>query len=347
MLGTTITGSVTHEGVTTSSNHMSADEIRSSLGLPSPDDTPDETAETALPETPAASATPVADTATPERLPTLTTDQRASEAPTPKKKNPQARIDAVVREREDARREAVRVREESQAELARVRAEFQAQIDALQPKENPAPPPVPEGEPKLEDFADQPDPYAAHVRALAKYDLKQEMQAREQAAERARSEHETQQRQFAQEQQERERLASFGQKIAKAIEANPDLQAVFDAVGDLPISRPMADAMMESDAPERIAVYFQHHPEEAERIAALPAKSAFSAIVRLDARLDTAAPGSAPVKPKSQAHAPISPVGGAQAAPKSGPPDPHTCTQEEFDAYWNQLERDQRLAGRR
>lgn len=345
MQGSSTVGSVTHEGVTYSSNTNTDAQIRASLGIA---ETPTSDAP-AEPEIPAESATPADATSATGDQPIAKTDQQVSEERPAKRKDPQARIDKITFEREEARREAARVRQESQAEIARVRAEFQAQIDALKPKEAPAvsAKPAADGEPKLEDYADRPDPYAAWMRDLAKFDLKNEMTAREQAAEKQRQEHETHQRQFAREQSERERLQTFGQKIAKAVEANPELQQAFEAAGDLPISRPMADALIESDAPERVMAYLAQHTEDCVRIANLPPLHAFREITRLDARLESAAsPGSAPAKPKTQAHAPISPVGGAHAAPSDGPPDPKTCTQEQFDAYWNQQEQTARRAAR-
>lgn len=342
MQGSATVGSVTHEGVTYSSNTQTDDQIRASLGVETP----------AEPEIPAESATQADDTSATGDQPIVKTDQPVSEERPQQakpRKDPQARIDKITFEREEARREAARVRAESQQEIARVRAEFQAQIDALKPKEAPqAKQPATDAAPKLEDFADQPDPYVAWIEAKFEHRLKAEFTSREQAAEKARQEHDTQQRQFAREQSERERLQTFGQKIAKAVEANPELQAAFDAAGDLPISRPMADALIESDAPERVMAYLAQHPEDCVRISQMPPLHAFREVTRLDARLDTAAaPGPAPVKPKTQAHAPISPVGGSHAAPSNGPPDPKTCTQEEFDAYWNQEEQTARRAGRR
>lgn len=327
MQGSATVGTITHEGVTSSSNHMTADEMRSSLGIA------DEPA-VAEPETPADPA-PDSPSSTQVSVPA---DQPVSEARQAKKKNPQERIDRITFEREEARRDAARVREESQAEIARVRAKFQAQIEALKPKETPQAKPQGDGLPKLEDFADQPDPYAAWMEAKFEHRLNTEFKTREDRAEQARKEQAQQQQQFAREQSERERLQTFGQKIAKAVEANPELQAAFEAAGDLPISRPMADALIESDAPERVMAYLASNSAECVEIASMGPLQAFRAITRLDARLE-AAPGSAPVKPKSSAHAPISPVGGAHAAPASGPPDPKTCTPEEFDAYWNAQEK--------
>jgi len=342
--GSSTVGSVTHEGVTYSSNTNSDAQIRASLGIADAPETPAE------PEIPAESANPADDTSATGDQPIAKTDQQVSEAKPQgqKRKDPAARINALTFEREEARREAARVRQESTAEMARMRAEFQAQIDALKPKEAPQPKAQPaDGAPKLEDFADQPDPYAAWMEAKFEHRLKAEFTNREQAAEKARQEHEQGQRQFAREQSERERLQTFGQKIAKAVEANPELQAAFDAAGDLPISRPMADALIESDAPERVMAYLAQHPEDCTRIAHLPPLHAFREVTRLDTRLESAAsPGSAPVKPKTQAHAPISPVGGAHAAPSDGPPDPKTCTQDEFDAYYNRQEQEARRAAR-
>ncbi len=124
------------------------------------------------------------------------------------------------------------------------------------------------------------------------------------------------------------------------------------AASQIEITRPMADAIIESDAPQTLIAHLLAHPDEVDRIAALesPLKQ-FRALARLDAQLEppaTAGASGAPVsKPKTAAQPPISPVGGSTAIPSGGEPDPKTCTQEEWDAYWNKIERDARAGGRR
>lgn len=332
MQGST-SGTITHDGVTSTSNSMTSDEMRASLGITeAPEAAESEPVESVEPSESSDPAPPV--DAAPEPV-------KGRLDPT---KDPAKRIAKATYEREQAKREAQAERAEIQRERESHRAEMaamRAELEALKPK---AVEPKADSEPTLEQFQDQPDPYAAYMRAVAKYDLKQELTTREQQAKDAAERDRQQQYHSQAEQREAHRLAEFTAKMEAAFEADPSLQQLVSS--DLDMTRPMWDAVMESDVPEKICAYLSQHPEEHQAMLAMPdARKQFRAIARLDASLDTAASTghSGVVQPKkTAAHAPISPVGGGHAAPASGPPDPKTCTQEEFDAYWNQQERTQR-----
>jgi len=132
--------------------------------------------------------------------------------------------------------------------------------------------------------------------------------------------------------------------------ANPDLEAQM-AASNIEITRPMADAIIESDTPHTLIAHLLANPAEVDRIVALSPLQQFRALARLDAQLETpassGASGSPVSKPKTAAQPPISPVSGSHPAPTGGAPDPATCSQEEWDAYYNAQEKEARKSGRR
>ena len=334
------TGTVTHEGVTSSSNTMTSDEMRSSLGIAPAEaevpDTPDE----APPAD--AVAEPQPDTVEPAAKPA----QPAHEAKKAKK-DPQARIDEVVRQREETKRAAAAREAEYQREVREMRAEFQREIAALkQPaKAQPAQtePGTDDPEPDVADTSKYPDGQfdRKYLKDQARWEARQVFRAEQQAQEQ-RYRQETQQRQqFERQQKERERIGSFAQRMEQTFAANPDLRGQIENAA---LSRPMWDAVLESAIPDQLLSHLVNTPEELNRILALEPLHAYRAMTRLEVELEKAAAvtGSAPAKPKTSAHAPISPVSGSHSAPTSGEPG-LDAPYEEWAAYQNKLERESRV----
>jgi hypothetical protein len=71
----------------------------------------------------------------------------------------------------------------------------------------------------------------------------------------------------------------------------------------LPLTRPIAQVLMESDAPAKLMAYMSANPDEVERIAGLSPVKQVAEMGKLEAKLS-----SAPVK-TTKAPAPINPVG--------------------------------------
>jgi hypothetical protein len=334
------TGTITHDGVTSSSNSQTSDEMRESLGITPPADTDATETFTEAPATDVA-AEPVVETTPP------------AQAAKPVKKDPQKRIDQVVYEREEAKREAARIKAESQREIGSLREEMQRELAELKRMARPAQEqarPEPQGDPEPDPANTEKYPDGQfdrkYLKDQARWEARQEFAEQQRAySERQQAEHRERQ-QFERQSNEQARIQKLSTRMQSAFHASPDLQAKLETVA---MTRPMWDVVLESDAPDQLLAYMADHSEEAERIASLPPLHAFRALSRIEYQLESAAAltGSAPVKPKTAAHAPISPVSGSQSAPKSGPPDPKTCTQEEFDAYYNAEEKADRLAGRR
>jgi hypothetical protein len=332
MQGGATTGSITVDGVQFSSNTLNADQMRESLGVNTPEAEP---APVEAPPAESIEAKPVGEERAKPRL-----------DPT---KDPAARISKATFEREEARREAARERSE--------RERLQKEFDDFKAAQGKQPAPVAPAQPQsgdptfeqlLEKHKDAADPYAAAIREQVKLDLAAERKQAEEAKLQSDRDVTAKQR----EEHEQRRMASFGEKMTIALAADHALEARMAAAGpDFMLTRPMGDAFIESDAPHKLIAYLLDHPETHQEILAMDSGlKQFRALARLDATLDTPAPADTsgrPAKSKSAAQPPISPVGAGHAAPATGEPDPRTCTQEEFDTYWNSKEKESRLAGAR
>lgn len=148
---------------------------------------------------------------------------------------------------------------------------------------------------KSEPSTGKPDPsqfktYDEFAEALARFTARQEWEAIQKAQNEERERGE----------QER-RLSDVRAKFAPAASKFEDFADV--ALSDsLPITPPMAAALIESDIPGEIAYWLGSNPKEAERIAALPPTRQVVEIAKIEERI------KAPPKPTA-APAPIKPVG--------------------------------------
>jgi len=112
--------------------------------------------------------------------------------------------------------------------------------------------PFSEKEPKIEDFASDPDPYTAYTKALVAHGLKQELHAAQQVFT---------QRQHAEAQQV---AAAEGEKIASQVEANiaafkahtPDYDERVNAVDDIRYPNILGHVIVTSDNPAQLVYYF-------------------------------------------------------------------------------------------
>ncbi len=230
--------------------------------------------------------------------------------------------------------------------------EFRAKHEKPAVVEKPAETDEPTFDQLLEKHKDAADPYAAAMREQARNDIKAELAADKQRDAEAKQKAYQEQTAKERETTEQTRIAAFGARMEAALMAQPELQSRMETAGpEFYMTKAMGDGFIESDQPERLIAYLLDHPEEHQTILAMTSGlQQFRAIARIDARLETPATTETsghPVKSKSAANPPITPVGGGHAAPSSGPPDPKTCTQEEYEAYWNAVEKADRLAGAR
>jgi hypothetical protein len=229
-------------------------------------------------------ATPEADTEAADKA-----DEEKSQDSEEPRKFTQDELDAIVR-KEKARAEA-------KAERRALKA-YRETLERLVPQQQPTV--QGDGKPFREQYASDSD----FVEALTDWKLEQrDLAARREAQRYAHKS-----------------LTEKTESIYAKAERLPGFDR--EAFDELPITRPLAEAIIEADAPERVMAFLASNPEEVERIAALsPARQA-AEVGRLEAKLAAA--------PKvSNAPQPIKPIGTRGTASNN---DPEHMSQAEYEA---------------
>jgi hypothetical protein len=164
-------------------------------------------------------------------------------------------------------------------------------------RQEPQPPkPQSDGAPKREDFPD----YEAYIEAKAEW--KADKKVEERFAKKA--EEDSQTRTKAEREKLMQDFRGHAAKVAKEIEDFEDVMSTSEAK----VTEPMTEAMLHAgEIGARIAYHLAKNPEEAERIAALPASRQAVEIGKLEMKLSS--PEAQPKKP-SKAPEPITPLGG-------------------------------------
>ena len=214
--------------------------------------------------------------------------------PAGKKPGVHNRIGELTKEKHDAKREA---------EAAQREAEYwrQQALKAAEQKPEPTQADAPTGEPTREQF-DYDD--AQYMKAWYKWQRDQERaeETRTKQAEEAQKRHKT----F----QEREQAFAA---------AHPDYEQVAKAE-HVPITKEMAEAIIESDDAPAIAYYLGQNLEEASAIAAMSPIAAARAIGRIEAKL-SAKPAvqttTTPAKTVTRAPEPVTTLSGSPAVTTS------------------------------
>ena len=251
------------------------------------------------PETPVAApeATTVHDT---------TADQVETqpEAP-PERTFTQKEVDDIAAKRAaQAERRALKVAR-AEAEAAFYKQQLEAQQRAPQQQQR-------DGRPREEDF--QGRPYHEFAAAVARFEAEQVFEQRLKARE---------QESMAQKQQRdaAESAHRVKERLSEGADEFPDFEEV--ALADhVPITPAMAQAIVASDMPAKVAYYLGSHLDEAKRIADLPPEKQFREIVKLESKVsETPTPTRTPP--------PIQPSQGRATVDK----DPSKMTDKEFAAW--------------
>lgn len=339
------TGTITHEGITISSNTQTADEMKAALGI-AVEEAPASEGDVQDDAAPAADAVEAPAPAPHDSTPEATAKPQDGKSKDKKRE----RYEEMDRQRHEALRQAEaerKAREASERRIEELRAEWRKEFDAIKQQAKPEPKVEPTGDPEPDytDTSKYPDGQfdRKYLKDQARWEARQEYQSlRKQEQERAQAEQRERQ-QYERQQQERQRIAGFAQKVETVLKDQPELRARIENVA---MTRPMWDAVIESDRPHELLAYMADHSEEAVEIAGLAPLAALRRMSRIDYSLETAATltGSAPAKPKTSAHPPVSPVSGSHAAPASGVPG-DDASYEEWADYHNRIERESR--GRR
>lgn len=133
------------------------------------------------------------------------------------------------------------------------------------------------------------------------------------------------------EQTEREQqarlLEGFQSRVQSARDSLPDYDEVV-GLSDAPMSKPMAEAILDSDVGPQLTYHLAKNPQEAARIAALSPVKAIREIAAIEAKLK--APAIAPAAKATSAPPPPTHVSGRGTTAAK---DPSRMSMEEFDAW--------------
>lgn len=107
------------------------------------------------------------------------------------------------------------------------------------------------------------------------------------------------------------RISMFDAKVEAARERIPDMDSALREFNQLPLSPEAADVLVESDKAAEIAYFLAKNPEQAHRIARLPAAKQGAELTRIEARISVAQPRKATAAP------PPVPMIGAGSSPSA------------------------------
>jgi len=242
----------------------------------------------ALEATPPA-ATPENVAAQPETTPVQAEEKKEAEEV---KSFTQTELDKII--------QAEKAKAEAKAERRAMKA-YKETLERLIPQPQQQAQPQTDARPTQSQYANVDD----YVEAMAEWKLSQ----RDQAYQRAQA------------QERNQSLTTRTESIYAEAEKTPGFDR--EAFDELPLTRHIAEAILDSDAPAKVMAFMASNPDEVARIASLsPARQA-AEIGKLEAKIATT--------PKvSNAPAPLKPVGSRGNAANN---DPATMTMEEYAAY--------------
>ena len=173
------------------------------------------------------------------------------------------------------------------------------------------PPPIDDAKsakPNQEDF----DTYDEYQEAMVKWNVKQEVS---QSLKKREAE---QRERIARDQAQHDQKKVVDEHVARIDafrQAHADFDAVIDKGKNLPLTRPMQDAVVNSESGPALMYHLCQHPEECDRIAAMHPMMAVKEMGKLEARIEAASTGPASSADSlTQAPRPIKPVGGGATA---------------------------------
>lgn len=238
-----------------------------------------------------------------------------------KKQNPklEKRFSELTKQRELARQEAEKERQ--------ARLELENRLKELEAKAKPPESTDPDPKPDPSQFNDA----LEYAEALAEWTTDKKLREREQQ-EMARRAAEEQAR----------KQAEFQKRVESAKNDLPDYEDTIAAAGDIPVSAPVGEAIVESDFGPQILYYLADNPEYARSLADKSLTAQLREIGKLEAKFEKAAPPAKkePVAKKSNAPAPISPIKASSASVDTG-----LDSDRQFHGTYQQWKA-QRLAGK-
>jgi len=199
--------------------------------------------------------------------------------------------------------------------LTRAKHEAEREAAYWRQRANPVQEEAPQAEPTVEQFKD----YGDYVKAQTKWEVAQAIKAdRAATAQEAVKAAETRVQET--------KAQTFVERQAAAKTSIADYDAVVGAA-DVPISRHVEEAILDSDKGPELVYHLAKNPAEAARISALSPLAAARELGRIEATLGQATPAA---KPVTKAPAPMKPTAGNGTSPTT---DPSKMTHEEYRAY--------------
>lgn len=279
---------------------------------------------------------PQAPTEPAEPAPQATADQPDPTPEKPKHKGADERIKELLRQRYEERE--ARLRMEGELEALRRQLSGQPTPETKPAASSPArvmdrPAPQDDPEPRLEDFeadpAKYPDPYTAYVRAVGRWEARQEFNARQQA-----------EQQRVQRERAQAAIAETVQRYQSSVDAEfmatlrPEVTNLVpsfmpDSQHQPPALTAIADEALRSSDPRAFLTYLNDHPDELQQMARMLPVQLFKALGRIEASL-TAKP--APVAPATTAAPPPPTTLGTRPADPGSPVDA-AMNRGDFAAY--------------
>jgi hypothetical protein len=175
-------------------------------------------------------------------------------------------------------------------------------LSSSKPTETTQAPKKAEGEPKPEDFEKHED----YAKALARFEVKQELASAKQA-----------EREQALKSEVEERVTKFKDNQEKFKADHEDFDKVVSSVDDIQMSGQMQDAIIDSDDSAKLMYELSKNPEEFERIALIEdPKKMLRELGKFEARFSKVESKPEP-KTKSDAPKPLTPVKATGTAKKS------------------------------
>lgn len=279
--------------------------------------------------------------------------------PKARRQSIQAEIDADIERKRIAKEEA----DAEEARLTKLREEakqYSTRRQSATPRvaapieRSPAPKPSEydgtdpqDPEPKIEQFAEQVDPYTAYLRAVTQHDARKEWRKQN------HQQQQTTERQYAQ-QVYSERDARIRQSFTDAAAKDPNFKLRIDpdiatslTWGGLPEDPGtlLGNLIADETNPVDYLVYFSEHKQDFQRISALHPLLQGVAFGEIKGRLAAAASPSAPApkpKPASQAKPPVKALGATPHAVVEDERPDEELSDEEHDARYSKFRRQYR-----
>ena len=240
--------------------------------------TPVEETATVVPEVPVEETPSDQDPAGPKAEETPKPEEKKEEVPPRKKNHDERRWERTLKERAEFK---------AKAEYLELLMQKQQQ----QPKA--------EGRPSRDKYSNDED----YVDALTDWKVNQKMEGVKQELQQHQTQSQSQ--------------AEWGSKINQARKEYADYDAVMEDAQDIPINKPVADAIQSSDLGADVAYYLAKNPDEAERINSLSPIAAAREIGRIESYVEYEKTQAKAKTPVSRAPTPIKPVRTSGSASKS------------------------------